>query len=144
MRVTLDLDRPGQLVLLTKYFTMKAICGIDEIRVSASGCGFHFIKQGLKITYEQALKIRAMLGECCTRLEFDAEEATPFKPKQILWKSKNKHSLREVEFPEIRRVDGEIVLEGGNGMMARKITERDLLMLPFKSRLPREVFIRHR
>lgn len=141
MRASLDLDRPGQRVLLTKYFMMKKICGVDEIRVSSSGQGYHFIKRNLQITYEQSLTIRAMLGECNTRLDFDSETDS-LKPKQILWKSKNGRPLKHVEFPEIRLVDGEIVLEGGNGSMARTITERDLLALPFNLRLPREVFLR--
>lgn len=142
MRVTLDVDRPSQIVLLSRYYTMKYVCGVDEIRVSAGGNGFHFIRRGLKITYEQALQVRALLGECNTRLEFDTEAS--LKPTQILWKSKNGHKLRHIKFPEIRLVDGEIVLEGGNGSMARTITERDLLALPFTLRPPREVFLRKR
>ncbi len=137
MRVTLDIDTNNQLVIFTKYYSMKSICGVDEIRVSSSGRGLHLIKRGLQITYNQALTIRAMLGECNTRLDFDSE-LDSLKPKSILWKSKNGRRMSAVEFPEIRLVDGDIVLEGGNGHMARKITERDLLMLPWKSNPPRK------
>ena len=143
MRVTLDLDTPGQLEILTKYYSMKHICGVDEIRVSSGGNGLHFIKRGLEITYEQSLTIRATLGECSTRLEFDSD-VDSLKPKSILWKSKNGKRMQFVEFPEIKLVDGEVVLEGGNGHMARTILERDLLALPFYQKLPREVFLRQK
>lgn len=119
MRVTVDKDLPcSELEILRTYFNMKHVCGVDEIRRS-SGNGFHFIKRGLPISYDGSLAIRALLGECETRLRFDGEKN--FKPKQILWRSK---------------------IINGKRQEARTITERDLLLLPWKSNPPRRCFLR--
>ena len=56
MRVTMDLDYPSEIKKLSSYFNMKHICGVDEIHVSAGGHGLHYIKRGLDITYEEALR----------------------------------------------------------------------------------------
>lgn len=118
MRITMDLDFPSQLKLLSTYFNLRQF-GMVEVRVSASGMGYHMIVRGLNITYEDSLRIRAMLGECRTRLRFDSEEN--HKMKQILWDQK---------------VVNERVYE------ARTITEADLLVLPSNSKPPMEVFKR--
>jgi len=119
MRVTLDIDHDCEWKRLAQYFNMKHICGVDEIRVSSSGRGLHLFKRGLPISYEDSLNIRAMLGECETRLRFDGENNR--KPKQIAFQAK--------------------VIDGKR-CEARTIDERDLLALPFKSRLPKGVYIR--
>jgi len=118
MRITLDLDRPSELKLLSAYFNLKRF-GDVEVRKSAGGAGYHLIVRGVPITYEDSLRIRAMLRECPMRLRFD-EEAT-YKPKQILWKAK-----------VIR----------GKRYEARQIDERTLLALPWASRVPRSAYRR--
>ena len=112
MRVTIDMDSPGELRKLATYFNLKHICGVDEIRVSASGRGLHLFKRGLPITYEDSLLIREMLGDDPMRLRFDEEKNQ--KPKQILWCAK---------------------VINGERHEARTITERELLRLPFLSKI---------
>lgn len=113
MRVTLDVDHNSEWKRLAQYFNMKYVTGIDEIRVSASGePNLHLIKRGLQISYENSLGVRAALGECPTRLRFDGENN--MKPKQILWSEK---------------------IIKGKRLHARVITERDLLALPFFSKI---------
>ena len=90
-----------------------------EVRRSAGGRGYHMLIKGLPISYDDSLKIRAMLGECETRLRFDMEKN--LKMKQILWRAK--------------------VIDGKR-YEARTIDERDLLALPWLSRVPRGVFVR--
>lgn len=117
MRITLDLDEPSQLKLLKAYYNLRRF-GNVEIRRSASGRGYHMIVRGLQISYEDSLTIRAMLGECETRLRFDSEKNK--KMKQILWSAKETKGRR---------------------YEARAITERDLLSQPFFSRVPRCVYV---
>ena len=118
MRVTVDLDSPSQLKLLKVYYNLRRF-GDVEIRRSAGGQGYHLLVYNLSITYDDSLKIRAMLGECETRLKFDSEKN--LKMKQILWRAK--------------------VIDGKR-YEARTIDERDLLVLPWFSRVPRGVFVR--
>lgn len=117
MRITLDLDEPSELKLLKAYYNLRQF-GNVEVRRSSSGRGYHMIVRGLPISYDASLLIRAMLGECKTRLRFDSEKN--MKPKQILWSAKTTKGRRH----EVRR-----------------IMERDLLAQPFFSRVPRSVYI---
>ena len=118
MRVTIDLDNPSQLKLLKTALTMNYYIGIDEIRISSSGEGYHLIKRGLPISFKDSLRIRAALGECPGRLYWD--EMCDMKPKQILWMRKR----------------------GYKGGRAEKIDLKNILSLPWKSRLPRLFFVR--
>jgi len=129
MRVTVDLDWCSQLQLFKTYFNMRHIVGVDELRLSSSGHGYHLIKRGLPITYEQSLEIRAMLSECGTRLKFDGEKNA--KPKQILFTVK-------LTSPSDRLPTIEEILEI---QRQRVIPESKLLALPWFSRVPRSYFV---
>ena len=119
-RITLDIDHSSEWRRLAQYFNMKHLCGVDEVRVSPSGRGLHLIKRGLGINYEQSLGVRAVLGECGRRLEFDDPETTLMKPRQILWRAK---------------------IIDGKRYDAEQIDERSLLALPWVSRLPRGFYV---
>ncbi len=120
IRVTIDSDDEPEWKRLAKYFNMRRICGVDEIRVSAGGWpGLHLIKRGLAISMQQSLDIRALLGEDPTRLLYD--EILDHKPKNILWRTKKFNGRRHE---------------------ARTITERNLLALPWFSRVPRGAYVR--
>lgn len=99
---------------------MSYLCGgVDEIRKSSSHEGYHIVAKQLGITYLESLEVRSMLDEDQTRLRYDEEKNA--KPKQILWKSKKPEDTREMESEDLSR--------------------RNLLSLPFKSKLPRSVYV---
>lgn len=117
VRVTLDLDWPAEWKLLAAYFNCKNIFGrVDEIRRSSRGHGYHLIIRGLPMTYIQSLKFRAWLGDCETRLKYDSDLSS-HKPKQILFCNKDKGHVQPID-------------------------ERNLLALPFWSKIPRGCYVR--
>ena len=143
MRVTIDSDDEPEWKRLAKYFNMRHICGVDEIRVSSGGgAGLHLIKRGLEISMQQSLDIRALLGEDSTRLLYD--EILDHKPKQILWRMKK--SSRSPQKPSGTAGRSGVLSPpiNGNGRRrkARTITERDLLALPWFSGVPRGAYVR--
>lgn len=100
--------------MFSTYFNLKQCGRPVEIRRSATGRGNHFLARGLQMSYEDALKVRAYLGECPTRLRFDSDTRS-HKPKAILWREK---------------------IIGGKVYKMQVLTEEDLLRLPFWSRPP--------
>jgi len=112
LRVTLDLDAPTELGLLKAFYNLQRF-GEVELRESSGGHGgYHMICRGLPISYEDSLRIRETLGDDSMRLRFDEEKN--HKPKSILWRAK---------------------VINGKRHEARTITERDLLSLPFLSKI---------
>ena len=112
----MDLDFPSELQRLSTYFNLKRF-GDVEVRKSSTGKGNHMIVRGIPITYEDSLRIRAMLGECPNRLRFDSEDN--HKPKQILWCEK---------------------IVDGISHYVQPLTERNILALPLCSRPPQVIF----
>jgi len=88
MRVTVDLDTKDLYELQRAYWKLFLFTGREpEVWKSPTGRGYHLIVRGLRISREQAYKLRELCGDDGIRIKFD-KESSIYKPKQILYKKK--------------------------------------------------------
>jgi len=86
MRVTIDVDKKKlAMEILTKGIEKLGRVP-DEIRISASGKGFHYIWNSLDVSFEDSLQLREEIGDDPNRVRID--RACGLKPQQVLWTSK--------------------------------------------------------
>ena len=83
------------------YFNLQHIFPGKPMRVrrSATGKGFHVIVYGTKVTREQNLALRELLGDDPAHIKIDREtlEGQVHKPFQLLWTNKDGQPVDEVE-----------------------------------------------
>jgi len=93
-RVTIDLDNPSWLRVVSTYFNLWYMTGVrPQIRRSASGEGFHIKTHGFNGSFDNMIKIRELLGDDELRVRFDTEKVA--EPTQVLFTMKNNKKATE-------------------------------------------------
>lgn len=122
----IDLDNPSQLKLLKSIFNALYVSQFITIAESPSGTGYHIrAYTHRKLTREENFTLRAWAGDDPTRLMLD--EKRPNDWIDTLYHTKIKEPRRK------HRTGTE-----------NPLTIRDILALPFWSKLPRETWIKRK
>ena len=84
--VTVDLDEPSGLDILTCYYRLVRY-GETHVRLSSSGKGIHMRCKARGLTKQQILDLRSFVGDDRLRVFYDTEAEN--KPFGILFEVKN-------------------------------------------------------
>lgn len=114
MRLTFDYDHIAEWKLLADYLYLKHLFGHVEVERSPRRHGFHLIVHGVPPDPEIEHVMRCWFGDDPNRIKFDQE--SQFKPTRILFGTK---------------------WANGRRWNAEPLDERNVLALPFKSKLPK-------
>lgn len=97
MRITIDLDsRNPREFLKVKNKLLTLFGSIDEIWLSSSKKGYHFIIYDLPLTHMQNIIIRQLCNDDKMRIWLDQVLFTK-KPFQVLWTQKGKKKAKLIE-----------------------------------------------
>jgi hypothetical protein len=85
MRLTIDLDKPLKLEIVTAWKSLEKY-GQPEGRVSSSGTGVHLKVHGVDMTHDETIPIRLAMGDDKFRAKHDTESKA--KPRQMTFTRK--------------------------------------------------------